>query len=56
MRLRDMEPSKITEELRAELAMQILMETFEPRLWQLESYFFHPDYLIAVEVVTHNLL
>jgi hypothetical protein len=56
MRLRDMEPSKITEDLRAELAVQILMETFEPRLWQLESYFFHPDYLVTVESVIHQLL
>ena len=56
MRLPDMEPSEISEDLQAELAVQILMETFEPQLWQLESYFFHPDYLIAVEAAIHQLL
>ena len=56
MRLPDMEPSEISEDLRAELAVQILMETFEPQLWQLESYFFHPNYLTLVETATHQLL
>ncbi len=56
MRLPEIEPSKIAQDLQADLTVQFLMEAFEPQLWQLESYFFHPDYATAVEMAVHQLL
>ena len=56
MRLPNMEPSKISQDIWANLAVQILMESFEPQLWPLEQYSSHPHYPVVVERAVHQLL
>ena len=38
------------------LSVQVQMDEFEPQLWQLEPYFFHPSYRQARELLTHKFL